>query len=345
MRIVGDLRPLLLIAGCGLAGCGLAPGGPETDLDPMTTASITPVRPATPAPPARTVVEAVAPSDWEHIRLTASTFMPGSAKGEIIDWTNPDTGSNGTMSPLAAARNEPDGRSMVLVTSVNAVSPFLYKHMGYDPVKDLAPIARWVTTAYFMVVPTSLPVHSVQELVAYAKAHPGRLNYGSQGIGSPAHLAGELLSLQAGIKAVHVPFKGGPEVMSSMMSGDVQLSFAPIPNALPLVRAGKLRVLGVTSRERFALTPDIPTVAEQGYPDFEVVSFYGAMAPAGTPAAIRERISDEMRQALAMPEVKRKLAEQGLEAAWLSPEDFGKYFQEEMHKYGELTRRAKIEKQ
>ena len=254
-------------------------------------------------------------------------------------------GAAGNIAASLVARNEPDGRSMVLVTSVNAVSPFLYKHMGYDPVKDLAPIARWVTTAYFMVVPTSLPVHSVQELVAYAKAHPGRLNYGSQGIGSPAHLAGELLSLQAGIKAVHVPFKGGPEVMSSMMSGDVQLSFAPIPNALPLVRAGKLRVLGVTSRERFALTPDIPTVAEQGYPDFEVVSFYGAMAPAGTPAAIRERISDEMRQALAMPEVKRKLAEQGLEAAWLSPEDFGKYFQEEMHKYGELTRRAKIEKQ
>ncbi|WP_169516651.1 RT0821/Lpp0805 family surface protein [Kaistia adipata] len=111
MRIVRRFRPILMIAGCGLAGCGLAPGGPEADLDPMTTASIAPVRPATPAAKARSVVEAVAPSDWEHIRLTASTFMPGSAKGEVIDWTNPDTGSNGTISPLASARNEPDGRN------------------------------------------------------------------------------------------------------------------------------------------------------------------------------------------------------------------------------------------
>jgi surface antigen len=111
MRIIGDLRPLLLVALCGLAGCSLMPGGPEPEIDPVTTSSIAPVRPATPAPPARNVVEAVAPSDWEQVRLTASTFMPGAAKGDIIDWTNRDTGSNGTISPSAAARTEPDGRN------------------------------------------------------------------------------------------------------------------------------------------------------------------------------------------------------------------------------------------
>jgi len=266
----------------------------------------------------------------------------GARLGEAIVIDN-KAGATGNIAAAIAAKAPRDGYTMYVATSVNAVSPHLYKNTAYDPLKDFAPISRWITTAYILIVNPSLPVSSVAELIRYAKANPGKLNYGSTGIGSPAHLAGEFLSLDAGIKMVHVPFKGGPEVMASIRGGEVQLTFSPIPVALPMIRAGVVRALGITSTRRSDLVPDLPTIAEQGIPGFEVISWYGAVAPAGTPASIIARLSKETAAVLEMADVRAKLAEQGMEPAPLGPEEFANFFASEVDKYGEVIAKAKIE--
>lgn len=251
-------------------------------------------------------------------------------------------GAAGNIAAGLAARAPHDGYTVYVATSVNAVSPHLYKKLSYDPVKDFAPVCRWITTAYILVVNPALPVHSVQDLVAYAKANPGKLNFGSTGIGSPAHLAGELLDLRAGIKMTHVPFKGGPEAMSAILGGQVQLTFAPIPVALPLMRSGRIRALAITSLHPSKLVPDLPTVAQQGFPGFQIISWYGAMVPAGTPKPIIDRLSEAMQAVLATKDVSTKLAVQGLEPAPLSPSHFADFFKHEIDSYSELMAKAKI---
>jgi tripartite-type tricarboxylate transporter receptor subunit TctC len=255
------------------------------------------------------------------------------------------TGAAGNIAAAQVARDAPDGYNLLLATSNNAASPFLYKSLGYDPAKDLDPVARWITTSYFLVVPASLPVHNVPELVAYAKANPGKLNYGSTGVGSPPHLAATLLSLKAGIDMVHVPFRGGPEEMAALLQGSVQLTFAPIIVALPQMKAGTVRAIGVSSLRRSALAPDLPTIAEQGFPGFQIVTWYGAMAPAGTPLPVRQQLGEAMRKALDDPQVRERLAQQGMEPAWMGPQRFGEFFGREMNMYGELTKQAEIPKQ
>lgn len=251
-------------------------------------------------------------------------------------------GAAGNIAAGLAARAPHDGYTVYVATSVNAVSPRLYKKLSYDPVKDFAPVCRWITTAYILVVNPALPVHSVQDLVAYAKANPGKLNFGSTGIGSPAHLAGEMLDLRAGIKMTHVPFKGGPEAMSAILGGQVQLTFAPIPVALPLMRSGKIRALAITSLHPSKLAPDLPTVAQQGFPGFQIISWYGAMVPAGTPKPIIDKLSEAMQAALATKDVSTKLAIQGLEPAPLSPGHFTNFFKHEIDSYSKLMAKAGI---
>ncbi|MGE0802945.1 MAG: Bug family tripartite tricarboxylate transporter substrate binding protein [Lautropia sp.] len=252
-------------------------------------------------------------------------------------------GAAGNIAAAIAARAPKDGYTMYVATSVNAVSSYLYKSMSYDTVKDFAPIERWITTSYILVVNPKLPIHSVTDLITYAKANPGKLNYGSQGIGSPAHLGGELLSMEAKVDMVHVPFKGGPDVMASILAGDVHMTFSPIPNALPLMKSGAVRAIAISGLNRSPLAPQLQTVAEQGYPGFNVISWYGTVAPAGTPQDVVDRLSRETAEVLGMKDVQAKLIEQGLEPAPLGPQGFQGFIADEIRNYSTLMSKARIQ--
>ncbi|MBI3371007.1 MAG: tripartite tricarboxylate transporter substrate binding protein [Betaproteobacteria bacterium] len=251
-------------------------------------------------------------------------------------------GSTGNIAAELAAKAAPDGYTLYMATSVNAVSMSLFKSLPYHPVKDFDPVSLCVTTSYMLVVNPGVPAKSVQELVALAKAKPGTLNYATTGNGSPAHLSAELLKLMAGINLVHVPYKGGPQATTDLLGGQVQLTFSNIPSVLPHVKSEKLRALAVTSAQRTPLAPNLPTVAESGYPGFEVLSWYGVMAPKGTPKPVIDRLNAELVGVLALADVKEQLSVQGLEAASNSPQQFAAFFDSEIGKYAKLIKEANI---
>ena len=251
-------------------------------------------------------------------------------------------GSTGNIAAELAAKAAPDGYTLYMATSVNAVSMSLFKSLPYHPVKDFDPVSLCVTTSYMLVVNPGVPAKSLQELVALAKAKPGTLNYATTGNGSPAHLSAELLKLMAGINLVHVPYKGGPQATTDLLGGQVQLTFSNIPSVLPHVKTEKLRALAVTSAQRTPLAPNLPTVAESGYPGFEVLSWYGVMAPKGTPKPVIDRLNAELVAVLALPDVKEQLSVQGLEAASNTPQQFAAFFDAEIGKYARLIKEANI---
>jgi len=251
-------------------------------------------------------------------------------------------GAAGNIAADIAAKSPSDGYTIYFGTSVNVISPFTYKNLSYDPIKDFVPVARLTTTPSILVTNTTLPVKNLQDVVALAKSKPGTLNYGSTGNGTPGHLAAELLNLSAGINLMHVRYKGGPQVINDLVGGEIQFYFSNIPTVLPHIHSNRLRAIAITSRERSALMPDVPTVAEAGYPNFEISSWYGLLAPAKTPLGVVSTLSREARAVLEMKDVKDQLLAQGLEAAPLSSEELGSFMQAEMSKYKKLIEDAKI---
>lgn len=253
-------------------------------------------------------------------------------------------GAAGNLAAGVAARAAPTGYTLFVATSANAVSPYLYKSLQYDPQKDFVYISRWITTSYMVVVNANHPARSLDELIRKARENSGNVSLGTQGPGTPPHLAGELLSKSAGIRVLQVPFKGGPETMTALLSGLIDFTFAPIPVALPHVRSGRLRLLAMTSPQRSSLYPNVPTVAEQGLPGYEVSAWYGLVAPAGTPRSIINTLSAHTEAVLALADVREKLAVQGMEAAPLGPAAFANYFSTEIKFYERLVADANIEK-
>jgi tripartite-type tricarboxylate transporter receptor subunit TctC len=232
-------------------------------------------------------------------------------------------GAGGTIGTRSVARSLPDGYTILLgYTGTLAIGPSLYPNAGFDPRKDFAPIGRIAVAAAVLVVHPSVPVHSVAELIAYAKDRPGELNYGSAGIGTVGHLAGERLASAAGLKLTHVPYRGTGPAMTDLLGGHVQMSFTPIPTAYGHIAAGSLRALAVTSAARSSLLPDLPTIAEAGLPGYEAALRYGLVAPAGTPRPIIARLNRELSAALASPDVLRQLANDGAEALPSTPEEY-----------------------
>jgi tripartite-type tricarboxylate transporter receptor subunit TctC len=232
-------------------------------------------------------------------------------------------GAGGTVGTRSVARSIGDGYTILLgYTGTLAIGPSLYPNAGFDPRKDFAPVGRIALAAAVLVVHPSLPVHSVAELIAYAKTRPGELNYGSAGIGTVGHLAGELLASSAGLNLTHVPYRGTGPAMTDLLGGHIQMSFSPVPSAYGHVAAGSLRALAVTSAMRSSLLPDLPTIAEAGLPGYEAALRYGLVAPAGTPPAIIARLNKELHAALASPEVLKQLANDGAEALPSAPEEY-----------------------
>ena len=252
-------------------------------------------------------------------------------------------GASGNIGMAEGARAEPDGYTLVLAPTGNlTVNQFLFKDLPFDVAKDFTPITVLATSPNVLVVHPSVPAKSFKELIAYAKANPGKLNFSSPGNGSGAHLAGELLNVEAGIKAVHVPYKGMAPAVSDLVGGQVQMMFAGISTALPHIRAGKLVPLAIASPRRSPQLPDVPTVAESGFPGFDVTSWYGIVVRSGTPPAVVKKLHADMAEALAMPDVKDKLASLGLDPLGNPPEDFAKMIATESRKWSDIVQKAGI---
>ncbi len=232
-------------------------------------------------------------------------------------------GAGGTVATKAVARSLNDGYTIVLgYTGTLAIGPNLYPNVGYDPRKDFAPIGRIGTAPNTLVVHPSFNVHSVAELVAYAKANPGKVNFGSAGVGTVSHVTGEYFANKAGIRITHIPYKGTGPALTDLLGGHIPMAFAPIPATHENSKAGALRMLAVTSATRSTLAPDIPTIAEQGLPGFEAVLRYGLAAPAGTPRPIIDRLNKVLNAVLADDDVRKRLAIEGAEPQPGTPEDY-----------------------
>jgi len=253
-------------------------------------------------------------------------------------------GGNGVVGMDIAKHSTPDGHTIVIGTiGPVAVNPSLYSKLPYDPIKDFEPIARAVSALNVLVVHPSVPAKSVKELIAHAKANPGKLTYGSSGVGFADHLAGELFSSLAGVKMNHVPYKGGAPAMLDLVGGNIHLVFATVSTALGSMKANRIRPLAVTFSKRVEQFAELPTVAEAGVPGFAVDNWYGVLAPRGTPRPIVARLHREINTILGMPDVKERLAGLGIFPFTApTPGEFGDYIKSEIAKYGKVVRESGI---
>jgi len=252
-------------------------------------------------------------------------------------------GAGGNIGMEQGARAAPDGYTLTLAPVGNlTVAPALYSKLPYDPAKDFAPITVLASVPNVLIVNPSVPAKSVAELVALAKAKPGSLNYASPGNGSIPHLAAELFKRMAGVDIVHIPFNGVAPASNAVLAGDVQMFFAQSSAALPQWRAGRVVALGVATLNRIAAAPDLPTIAEQGFPDFEATSWYALVAPTGTPAAIVERLHGEIVKALREPDVREKIAGLGAEPVGNTPAEFAAMQRAETIRWTRVAKEANI---
>ena len=250
-------------------------------------------------------------------------------------------GAAGNLGTDLAAKATADGYTVLFTLSSHTINPKLYGKLPFDVEKDFAAVSLAAYIPQILVVNTSVPINNIQELIAYAKARPGKLNYASVGIGSPGHIAGELFKLKTGVDIVHVPYKGGGPAVTDTLGGQVQLLFVSLPAAFQYVKAGRLRAIAVASDKRSVAAPDIPTIAEQGV-DCVVNSWYGALVPAKTPPAVVTRLNGAMVEVLNRPDVREKLMVQGAEAASSTPAEFEALIRDELKKWDYVIREAKI---
>lgn len=250
-------------------------------------------------------------------------------------------GAAGIIGTQAAAQAAPDGYTLLMgAISTHAINRGLYRNLPYDPVKDFAPITLVASAPLLVVVHPSLPVRSVQELIALAKAKPGKLNFSSAGSGNSTHLAGEMFKSMANIDMMHVPYKGATPAEVDLMAGQVSVMFSSILSAMPHSRAGKMRALAVTSARRSSVMPELPTVAESGLPAYDVNPWYGLFAPAGTPREIVEKINREVVGILQLPDVKERFAALGADAVGNTPAQFATFLDGEIEKWAKVIKQS-----
>ena len=247
-------------------------------------------------------------------------------------------GAGGTLGADFVAKSAPDGYTLLFTGTPHVISAWIYKKLPYDPLKDFEPVALVASGPYVLVVNPQLPVHSIRELIAAAKAQPGKIDYASSGNGSAQHLVSALFASMAGIELNHVPYKGSGPAMQDLLGGQVKVSFAGIPNVLPHVKAGRLRALAVSTPQRSPDLPDVPTAAEAGVPGYQATLWLNLAAPAGTPGEIVQRIYAETAKALQDAELQQSFRAAGVEASPMSPQELAGFMRGEYEKWGRVVR-------
>ena len=290
-----------------------------------------------PAKPIHFIVPYPAGGPLDTVARLLGQKVSESVRQPVIVENRP--GAGGNIGADMVAKSAPDGFTILMgAVATHAINPTLYAHIPYDPVKDFAPVTQVASTPNVLVVNPSLPVASVKEFIAYAKAHPDALNFGSGSTGSAGHLAGELFKAMAGVRMVHVPYKGAGPAMQDLIGGRIQLMFDNLASSLAQMRAGRVKALAVTTAKRSALAPELPTIAESGLPGFDISTWFGVFAPGGTPRDIVERLHAEFVKALADPAVRETMLKLGAEPVGNTPAEFAAYIQSEAGKYAEVVR-------
>jgi tripartite-type tricarboxylate transporter receptor subunit TctC len=274
-------------------------------------------------------------------RIVAKRLADGLGQNVVVD---NKAGAGGVVATQQLARSAPDGYTILLAAMGSlAVSPHLVPNIGYDPLRDLAPITMAVAFPNVIVVHPSLPARTLADFVQLAKASPGKITYGTSGIGGTGHLAGEMFALTAGIDIVHVAYKGGAPAMQDLLGGQIPAVVGTPITSLPHIKSGKIRALATTGATRARIMPDVPTVAESGYPGFEAINWYAYVAPARTPPEIIARLNREIGAVLNAPEVREQLDQHGVEARPGSSAELAKYMASELSAWGKVVKAAKIQ--
>jgi tripartite-type tricarboxylate transporter receptor subunit TctC len=252
-------------------------------------------------------------------------------------------GAGGTIAVATVAKSAPDGYTLLFVSGSLVIHPAIYRKLPYDVERDLVPIALVGVVPQVLVVHPSLPAKNMREFVALAKKRPAQINYGSGGVGSTGHLAGELLQSSAGIQLVHVPYKGAGPAAVDVTAGQIQGLFTSAVNALQHARTGRVRMVGITTAKRAAAIPDVPTFAESGVPGYELMTWYGVLAPTGTPRAVVDRVNQEVAAVIKLPDVQSRLVADGVEPAGSSPEEFAAMIKRELARIEKIIKSAGIQ--
>jgi tripartite-type tricarboxylate transporter receptor subunit TctC len=323
------MRGMIYVAGAVLAGMfAVAGGGALAQAYPVK-----PVRIIVPFPPGGTT---------DLLARTLAPKLGESLGGQVV--VENRAGATGNIGADAAAKSAPDGYTLVIGQASNlAINPTLMgKQLPYDPIKDFAPVTLLASTPNVLVVHPSLPVRSIRDLVALAKAKPGAINYATSGNGSPGHFCAELLNKRAGINLVHIPYKGAGPALIDVVGGHASLYFTSMPSAQPFVPSGRLRVIAQTSVTRSPSMPDLPTVAEAGYPGYDITSWWGVLTPTGVPKDIAARLHAETVRILKTAEVKEHLAGMGTDVVTNTPEQFAAYIKAEIAKWAKVINETGI---
>ncbi|MDF3833572.1 tripartite tricarboxylate transporter substrate binding protein [Cupriavidus basilensis] len=306
---------------------------------PLALGAAAPAAAAWPEKPIRLVVgfPPGGPVDT-HARILAEKLQPILGQSVVLDYK---AGAAGNIGSDAVAKAAPDGYTLLLAnTGQMAINGSLYPKLPYAMPRDFAPVARTALTPLVMVVNNNVPARNLKEFIAYARANPGKLNFASGGNGGISHLMPEMFKQASGTFIVHIPYKGSAPALTDVMGGQAQMMADSIPLFTQYIKAGKVRALAVTSRQRSPALPEVPTMEEAGLKNFEVVGFYGMLAPAGTPKDVVARLSGALQTVLADADTRAKLAQQGAEAAWQGPEAFGQTIAAEQKRWGQTIKAA-----
>jgi tripartite-type tricarboxylate transporter receptor subunit TctC len=283
---------------------------------------------AYPSRPVTIIVPYAAGGSLDAVTRILAKSMTARLGQTVLVENRAGAGSN--IGAAYVAKSPPDGYTLFLASPATAINVSLYSQLSYDPEKDLAPVSLVTAVPSVLIVPASSPYKSVAELVAFARANPGKLNYSSGGAGSSEHLGSEMFKFYCGVDVTHIPYKGGAPAMTDLMAGQVSMMFSNRIGALPHIRSGKLRALGVADAVRSPQLPDVPTFGEAGYPDLKVLVWSGIMAPAGTPAAVVNRLHAVITEAMQAPDMRAQMDEMGVTIASGGPKEFGEFLRREI---------------
>ena len=311
-----------------IASSGLMAAGPATAADVYPSKTIRLVVPFAPGGGSDIVARLLSPKMTEALGQTV-----------VVDNR---AGASANLGAAVVAKAAPDGYTLLLANANYTINPSLFKSLPFDPVREFAPVALLANVTNVLAIHPSIPAKSVKELISFAKAHPGQLNFASPGNGTSSHLAGELFRQVAKIEVVHIPYKGATPAITDLIAGQVSFTMASVLSVLPYAKQGRLRMLAVTTAKRSGALPDIPTISEAGLPGFEVSNWYGILATGGTPRPAVDRLNSELARIARVPDLAEKLAAQGADPETGTPEEFERFIQAELKKWSAVVRSAGI---